>query len=85
MDYVLGVADNLFFDAIYATLLPTGSLASWAGANDTWKGEYINPLPIVNDPISQFLGLRPSPRAYESFFQRGDWQRQAFSLFLITW
>ncbi|CUS12236.1 unnamed protein product [Tuber aestivum] len=84
MDYVLGVADNLFFDTIYATLLPTGSFPGLAGANDTLKREYMD-APIVNDPISHFLGLGPSPRAYESLLRRGDWERQAFSLFLITW
>ncbi|RPB04830.1 hypothetical protein L873DRAFT_1798651 [Choiromyces venosus 120613-1] len=84
MDYILGVADNLFFDAIYATVLPAASFAGSTGTNNTLKGEYIN-APIVNDPISDLLGLSPSPRAYESLFRRDDWQRQAFSLFLITW
>jgi len=84
MDYILGVTDNLFFDRLYASVLPASLDSNGINLNAT-VGEKRFPAPITNDPMSDFLGLRPSELAYGSLLQRDDWQRQAFSLFLITW
>lgn len=84
MDYILGVTDNLFFDRLYAYALPASLDSNGINLNATVEGKRFH-APITNDPMSDFLGLQPSEWAYGSLLQRDDWQRQAFSLFLITW
>ncbi|KAF8471979.1 hypothetical protein BDZ91DRAFT_485300 [Kalaharituber pfeilii] len=82
MDYVLSITDNLFFDYLYAKALPLPAevLSSLGNATIT-AARPLGP----NDPVSEFLGFKPSEYAIMSQWERGDWKRQAMSLFLITW
>lgn len=86
MDYVLGVSDNLFFDKLYATILPLldPSLALRANATAFASAVRVN-VPIENDITSEYFGLKTSEYAYLSQWQRSDWQRQTMSLFALTW
>ncbi|KAI5806562.1 hypothetical protein DFH27DRAFT_348939 [Peziza echinospora] len=83
MDYSLSITDNLFFDYLYAKILPLSADAIRSVANAT--------VPVSertlanNDPVSEYLGLSPSKYAVLSQWERDDWRRQAVSLFLITW
>lgn len=83
MDYVLGVSDNLFFDKLYATVLPLLD-PSLANATAFASAVRVN-VPIENDITSEFFGLKTSEYAYLSQWQRSDWQRQTLSLFALTW
>ena len=83
MDYSLSITDNLFFDYLYAKILPLSADAIRSFANAT--------VPVSertlgdNDPVSEYLGLSPSKYAVLSQWERDDWRRQAVSLFFITW
>ncbi|KAL7268982.1 c-5 sterol desaturase [Rhizina undulata] len=90
MDYVLSICDNLFFDRLYATALPASnpwipfpSLESLK--NNATLAFLRENTAIEVDPISQYFNLEPSKYATMSQLARGDWERQAISLFFITW
>lgn len=92
MDFVLSVSDNLFFDRIYAAVLPiagSGPSLETLKANATALAGAVAAArvnsPIENDMISEYLGLKPTEYAYLSQWQRSDWQRQTTSLMLVTW
>ena len=90
MDIVLELADYLFFDRLYATLLPKTrfepSPPRPAGTTTFSSRREVPTLhPSSYQPASQFLNL-----GFSSFANRSDWPRdfvgrQAISLFLITW
>lgn len=87
MDYVLGVSDNLFFDKLYATVLPLldPSLESLKANATAFASAIRINAPIENDITSEYFGLEISEYAYLSQWQRDDWQRQTMSLFALTW
>lgn len=87
MDYVLGVSDTLFFDKLYATVLPLldPSLESLKANATSFAGAIRINTPVENDIASEYFGLKISEYAYLSQWQRDDWQRQTMTLFALTW
>ncbi|RPA87142.1 hypothetical protein BJ508DRAFT_410689 [Ascobolus immersus RN42] len=87
MDIVLSVLDTLVFDRIYATVLPLGIDVGGVAGKVGGAVNGTTPFGVVHerDPISEYFGVFPSNYADLSMLSRGDWRRQLFSLFLITW
>ncbi|KAL6706691.1 c-5 sterol desaturase [Coniothyrium glycines] len=90
MDIVLEIADTFIFDPLYATLLPAH--ASAATPNATFSSLRQEPtayaLPPTTwqyEPATKYFSIEPSKYAYMSRWARDDWERQALTLFLITW
>ncbi|KAI9864602.1 MAG: c-5 sterol desaturase [Trichoglossum hirsutum] len=90
MDIVLEICDTVFFDRLYATVLPTSSeilnsflRSSGMGANATFLG-----MPAVAyqyKPSTKYIHLQPSEWAYMSVWPRDNIFRQFISLTLMTW
>ncbi|KAF1851142.1 uncharacterized protein K460DRAFT_303010 [Cucurbitaria berberidis CBS 394.84] len=90
MDIVLEIADTFLFDPFYATLLPAH--APSLKANATFSSPRHEPtsyaIPHATwqyEPSTKYFSIEPSKYAYMSQWSRDDWQRQALSLYLITW
>ena len=91
MDVVLEIADSFIFDPLYATLLPGASAQPFV-ANATFSSFKEEPTGFAvphatwqYEPSTHFFSIKPSKYAYMSAWNRDDWQRQALSLYLITW
>jgi lathosterol oxidase len=91
MDIVLEIADTFIFDPLYATLLPGSSPKSYV-ANATYSSFREEPTGYARpqatwqyEPSTHYFSIQPSKYAYMSAWSRDDWQRQAISLYLITW
>jgi lathosterol oxidase len=79
MDIVLSLTDTLFFDRLYATLLPRPH-AALSNATAVFSGK-----PIELDLVSEYFGWQPSEYANLSLLSRDNDIRLFISLFLITW
>lgn len=79
MDVALEVCDHVFFDKIYATLLPAPQYPFQDVHNHTvgpsWEYQ----------PSTKMFSLHPKPIAYMSAWPRDHTARQFISSFLITW
>lgn len=78
MDVFLDICDTLFFDRLYATILPRTDISN----NDTLHSPGIE---TYNRHAKLYYPLQASPWAAFSSWKRDDLPRQALSLFLITW
>ena len=93
MDIILEGFDTYLFDRLYATLLPAqfpNHGLSGTSANATFSSVHEVPTSYASStyqyqPASQYLSFQPTQYAYMSRWSRGDWWRQALSLYLITW
>lgn len=90
MDIVLEIADTFIFDVLYAAALPAHALSP--AANATFASIKAEPtayaLPHATwqyEPATKYFSIQPSKYAYMSRWSRDEWQRQALTLYLITW
>lgn len=90
MDIVLEIADTFIFDPLYATLLPAQAQAltpnaTFSSIRQEPTGYALPPTTWQYEPATQYFSIQPSKYAYMSRWARDDWERQALTLFLITW
>jgi lathosterol oxidase len=76
MDVFLDVLDTIFFDRLYAMVLPAPSPVGDA-VRESQK--------LYNQNIGRYIPLAPSPYVDASIWKRDDIVRQTTSLFLIAW
>src|SRR5205809_2808226 len=90
MDIVLEICDTVFFDRVYAILLPASStmLNSFLRSSDLAANATFSSMPVAAyqyKPSTKYIHLQPSEWAYMSVWPRDNVFRQFISLTLRTW